>query len=230
MPLVGHVLRSHSIAYTYWYEYALRHLGSKTIVFSLYLLVHSVEQANECLRSAGWAEATAPEYSPQYYDPDVDKQVVLGHPDHADTLIVLLQAHSWSGVKLSSSAEDEDHYPSLPELYNALAQRFLDTSCTPFRKYLNLQLGYLYEDCAEVSSPAFVTTLPPDIRQFHLDWLSGTLRMHTRNTVEHERAIRERARRGDWLLIREGTASMGGTKIDREYEAKLAATLPAVAT
>lgn len=114
--------------------------------------------------------------------------------DPEEQLVVLMSALPWPG----SADPDHDHYPTLPQLYNALAQRFIDTDCVPFRKYLAIQLGYLYEDCPELASPTFVTILPPDIRQVHLHWLC--LYMHTSKTAQHERDIRDRARRGEGRL------------------------------
>ena len=49
--------------------------------------------------------------------------------------------------------------------------------------------------------------------------------MRAEQTVEHERRIRERARNGDWELMYEGSAALGGSKVDREYEAKLLAKM-----
>lgn len=76
---------------------------------------------------------------------------------------------------LLEESDREAHYPSLPQLLNALAQRFLDTDCTDFRRYLALMLEYLYNDCPEVSAGIFMAALPQDIRQFHIDWLEGSL-------------------------------------------------------
>ena len=52
--------------------------------------------------------------------------------------------------------------------------------------------------------------------------------MQAGDTIEHEKRIRERARNNDWELMYEGSAALGGMKIDREYEAKLRAMLPPV--
>ncbi|KAH9902759.1 hypothetical protein C8Q73DRAFT_785397 [Cubamyces lactineus] len=218
--------RTSRIPYTYWYEYALRYHGSSTILFSLYLLVDSVLEAERCLRTLGWIPGELSVYAPQFYDPAVDEHVVLVHPENTDALVVLISASSWPGVVPSTDDRDEAHYPPLPQLHNALAQRFLDTECDAFRRYLNLQLGYLYE-CPAAASPDFVTTLPPDVQQFHLDWRSETLRMHAKKTIEHEREIRARARGGQWKLMQEGSAELGGLKIEWEYEAKLLAKLEA---
>ena len=124
-----------------------------------------------------------------------------------------------------AEASTDDGYPSLAQLFNALAQRSLDTECDSFRRYLNIQLAYLYMDCPELAGPGFLSTLPVDIRQYHLDRLSDTLRMQAPKTIEHERDIRERARKGDWVLMYQGSAEVGGLKIDREYEARLLAKL-----
>ncbi len=271
------VLRANHLSYVHWYEDALRHYGSKTIVFFLYLLVDSVNDAETCLRSAGWTPTTLPENSPQHYDPDVDDTAVLGFGDDPEAVVVLMPIHTWQGVSFTESgggddrnvddagandlgdagnreahaANANDHhdvdgrdvddvdpngrgdahanagdgYPPLAQLFNALAQRSLDTECDPFRRYLNIQLAYLYMDCSELASPGFLSTLPPDIRQYHLDRLSDTLRMQAPKTIEHERYIRERARKGDWVLMYQGSAEVGGLKIDREYEARLLAKL-----
>lgn len=221
------VFRAHHISYTYWYEYALRYHGSKTVVFALYLLVDSIQDAESCLRSEGWTDAELPWSTMQFYDPTVDKYVVLGCGDEVELKVVLISSHAWPGITPSKDEDDEAHYPSLPQLYNALAQRFLDTDCDEFRSYLTLQLAYLYEDSAALASPSFVTTLPPDIQQFHVDWELGVLRMQVPETIQHEREIRARARRGDWSLMHEGSSELGGAKIDRAYEAKLAAMVQA---
>lgn len=228
------VLRANHISYIHWYEDALRHHGSKTIVFFLYLLVDSVSDAETCLLSAGWTSAALPEYSPQYYDPATDEHAVLGVGDDPEAVVVLLSAGPWPGVSISVSPSDPAAdcaapYPTLAQLYNALAQRSLDTACDPFMRYLNVQLAYLYLHCAELASPGFVRTLPEDIRQYHLDRASDTLRMQAPQTIRHEREIRERARRGDWVLMPQGSAEVGGLKIDREYEAALLARLEAAA-
>ncbi|KAI1790432.1 hypothetical protein LXA43DRAFT_1062072 [Ganoderma leucocontextum] len=223
------ILRANHIPYIHWYEDALRHYGSKTIVFFLYLLVDSVNAAKTCLRSAGWTSTTVPEYTPQNYDPAIDDQAVLGYGDDPEAVVILMSAHPWPGVSPSESAEGCAPYPKLAQLYNALAQRSLDTDCDPFRRYLNLQLAYLYLDCAELASPDFLLTLPQDIRQYHLDRSSDTLRMQAPQTVQHEREIRERARKGDWVLMYQGSAEVGGLKIDREYEAKLLAKISGAA-
>ncbi|KAI8978256.1 hypothetical protein BD414DRAFT_149740 [Trametes punicea] len=118
---------------------------------------------------------------------------------------------------------DEAHHPTLPQLYNALAQRFLNTEYDSFRRYLSLQIGYSYRECEMLASPTFVGALPPDIRQFRLDWLSKTLRMHTEKTIEREGELRARARRGEWEPVWEGTTELGGSKIDRAYEASVLA-------
>ena len=131
----------------------------------------------------------------------------------------------FSSLPTSADANTDDGYPSLAQLFNALAQRSLDTECDSFRRYLNIQLAYLYMDCPELASPGFLSTLPVDIRQYHLDRLSDTLRMQAPKTIEHERDIRERARKGDWVLMYQGSAEVGGLKIDREYEARLLAKL-----
>ena len=146
-----------------------------------------------------------------------------------------MPADRWPGISpapslpTSTNIEDDgDHDPTLPQLYNALAQRFLDSSCYKFRQYLLVQLAYLYMDCPDVASKSFVEHLPNDIRQFHLDMLSETLYMQTDDTIKHEKRIRERARNNDWELMYEGSAALGGMKIDREYETKLRAMLPPV--
>lgn len=221
------ILRTNRIPYIHWYEDALRCYGSKTIVFFLYLLVDSVVDAETCLRTAGWTSATVPENTPQYYDPAIDEQTVLCYGNDPELLVILLSAHTWPGVSPSGSesADDCTPYPTLAQLYNALAQRSLDTDCDDFRRYLNIQLAYLYMHCAELASPDFVLTLPPDIRQYHLDRASDTLRMQAPQTIQHEREIRERARKGDWVLMYQGSSEVGGLKIDREYEAQLLAKL-----
>ncbi|KAM5542116.1 hypothetical protein V8D89_004199 [Ganoderma adspersum] len=279
------VLRANHISYVHWYEDALRRYGSKTIIFFLYLLVESVQNAETCLQSAGWTHTSLPPNSPQYYDPDVDDTAVLGLGDDLEAVVVLMPIHPWPGVSFSQSGDGDDRgvtdvddrdvanadtnergdaddggegdatasdhsnvdasdaddaklkmhvdahanaddgYPSLPQLFNALAQRSLDTECDPFRRYLNIQLAYLYMDCPELASPGFLSTLPVDIRQYHLDRLSDTLRMQAPKTIEHERDVRERARKGDWVLMYQGSAEVGGLKIDREYEARLLAKL-----
>lgn len=223
------VFRAHHIPYTYWYEYALRYHGSKTVVFALYLLVYSVQDAESCLRSQGWTDAGLSWSTPQFYDPAVDKYIVLGSgdDDEVELKVVLLSAQAWPCITPSTDQEEEAHYPSLPQLYNALAQRFLDTDSDDFRRYLTLQIEYLYQDNAALASPDFVATLPPDIQQFHIDWQLRVLRMQRPGTIQHEREIRERARRGEWSLMLEGTAELGGDKIDYEYEAKLAAMVQA---
>ncbi|KAI9059661.1 hypothetical protein FKP32DRAFT_1133196 [Trametes sanguinea] len=212
------ILDAHGIGYVYWYEYALRHHGSTTMLFSLYLLVDSVPEAKSCLESAGWSPSSLPRFAPQYYDPDLDEAVVLSHVRNPEEKVVLMSAGPWPGISPTSSIA---RYPSLSQLYNALAQRALDTESLRFRQYLHLQLAYLYEDCAELASSSFVGCLPRDIQQYHLDWRSGTLMMGNADTIRHERAIRERARSGDWELMYQGTAALGGTKIDRAYEASL---------
>ncbi|KAM5542198.1 hypothetical protein V8D89_004071 [Ganoderma adspersum] len=225
------VLCANHISYIHWYEDALRHYGSKTIVSFLYLLVDSVSDAETCLRSAGWTTATLPEYSPQYYDPAIDEQAVLGFGDDPEAVVILMSANPWPGVSPSEPADASNcaPYPTLAQLYNALAQRSLDTACDPFMRYLNVQLAYLYLHCAALASPEFVLTLPENIRQYHLDRASDTLRMQAPQTIQHEREIRERARRGDWVLMPQGSAEVGGLKIDREYEADLLARLSAAA-
>ncbi|OSD02431.1 hypothetical protein PYCCODRAFT_402717 [Trametes coccinea BRFM310] len=220
-----HVFRARGIPYTYWFEYALRHHGSRTVVFTLYLLVVSVREAENCLRSLGWTSAERSPYDPQFYDPAVDEQVVLSRGDSEYDAVALMSSYQWPGIVPSADDNDRAHYAPLPQLYNALVQRLLDTDCWSFRMYLNLQISYLHLDCPALASPDFLAALPPDIRQFNLDWRSETLRMHTDATVQHERKIRAQAREGRWKLMYEGSAELGGTKIDREYEAKLLATL-----
>ena len=156
----------------------------------------------------------------QYYDPSVDEQVVLGKGEDKQIALVLISAHAWPGV---SPTLDDDHYPTLPQLYNALAQRFLDTDNDEFQRYLGLQLGYLYEATPELATSSFTDSLPIDIRQFHVDWRLGILCMDTPQTRQHERDIRDRARRGEWIIMPEGSADLGGEKIDRELLAKLRA-------
>lgn len=259
------VFRANRISYVHWYEDALRHYGSKTIVFFLYLLVDSVNGAEACLRSAGWTPTTLPENSPQYYDPDVEDTTVLGFGDDPELVVVLMPIHPWPDVSFAQSGREDDRgtddrevdadandrsdadrrdaddanvigrgdahanggdgYPPLAQLFNALAQRSLDTESESFRRYLNIQLAYLYMDCPALASPNFLSTLPPDIRQYHIDRLSDTLRMQAPKTIEHERDIRERARKDDWVLMYQGSAEVGGLKIDREYEARLLAKL-----
>ncbi|KAI0330231.1 hypothetical protein GY45DRAFT_1323954 [Cubamyces sp. BRFM 1775] len=210
------VLRAQHIAYTHWYEDAVSYHGSKTCVFSLYLLVNSVPEAERCLQSHGWVHRKLPEYAPQFHDPAVDEHVVLGHPQNSEVEVVLMLSHPWPGITPSTDDCNKAHYPPLPQLYNALVQRLLDTECDPFGWYLILQVAYLYEDCPALASSDFLTTLSPDIQQFHLDWLSKTLRMDTKTTLRHEREIRARARQGHWELMHEGTADLGGYKVDRD--------------
>ncbi|RPD59469.1 hypothetical protein L227DRAFT_576287 [Lentinus tigrinus ALCF2SS1-6] len=219
--------RARHIPYTYWYEYALRYHGSKTVLSYLYLLVDSVQDAASCLRSQGWTDATLPWSAFQSYDPAVDEQIILGCGESEVFKVVLLSSHTWPGITPPADDNDEVHYPSLPQLYNALAQRFLDTDDEEFRRYLNLQIEYLYEDSAALASPAFVTMLPPDIQQLHIDWQLRVLCMPISETIQHEREIRSRARRGEWSLMREGTAELGGGKIDYEYEAQMVARIEA---
>ncbi|OSD05844.1 hypothetical protein PYCCODRAFT_1384936 [Trametes coccinea BRFM310] len=135
---------------------------------------------------------------------------------HPEATVVLMSSGPWPGISpMSSNAR----YPSLPQFYNALAQCALDTECLRFRQCLHLQLAYLYEDCPELASSTFWERLPRDIQQYHLDRISGTLMMGNANTIQHERNIRERACSGDWDLMYQGTAALGGTKIDRAFEA-----------
>ncbi|CDO70288.1 hypothetical protein BN946_scf184942.g88 [Trametes cinnabarina] len=217
------VLRADDVAYTYWYEYALRHHGSKTVLISLYLLVDSVDAAKTCLQSAGWLPGEDPLHTPHYHDPAIDARAVLELPGVEYSTVVLLDVATWAGITPSAAPEDSDHYPSLPQLYNALAQRFLDTDDDEHRRYLNIQLGYLYMDCPALATPDFLASLPADIRQLHLDFRSAELNMTAPGTVAHERDIRERAQRGEWTLMREGSASVGGTRLNRDLEAKLLA-------
>ncbi|TFK89265.1 hypothetical protein K466DRAFT_584752 [Polyporus arcularius HHB13444] len=211
----------------YWYEYALRYHGSKTVLFALYLLVDSVREAESCLRSQGWEDANLPSSNPQFYDPAVDEHVVLGRGDDIALKVVLISSHNWPGIVPPTDDRDEAHYPSLPQLYSALAHRFLDTDCPDFRRYLLIQIDYLCQDCPALASPTFVTERPSDIQQFHLDWRLRSLSMLRPETIQHLRDIRARARRGEWTLMYEGTADLGGWKIDRTYEGKLVAMMQA---
>ncbi|KAI0706750.1 hypothetical protein C8T65DRAFT_610370 [Cerioporus squamosus] len=222
-PCATDTLRLHRIPYTYWYEYALRHYGSKTIVFSLYLLVNSVRDAKTCLESAGWTSGNVPMYTLQYHDPATDEQAVLEYPGVQGSTVVLMCARTWTGITPSDAAEDAAHYPALLALYTALAQRSLDTDTDAHRRYLQLQLGYLHMDCPAVATPGFLASLPPDIQQLHVDFLSNDMRMGTARTLAHERDIRDRARRGEWTLMPQGSVELGGTPVDHELEAKWAA-------
>ncbi|KAH9848938.1 hypothetical protein C2E23DRAFT_842223 [Lenzites betulinus] len=225
VPCATDVLRAHHIPYTYWYEYALRHYGSKTVLFSVYLLVDSVTASNTCLQSAGWVPGEVPMYTSQYYDPAIDEQVVLGYPGIESSHVVLMDAHTWADITPSAAADDRDHYPTLVQLYNALAQRFLDTDCFDHRQHLTVQIAYMYMHCPVLATPEFLARLPADIQQFHLDYLSDDLRMNAPKTVAHERMIRDRARSGDWRLMPEGSVSLGGLPVPHELEAQWAAEI-----
>ncbi|OJT04240.1 hypothetical protein TRAPUB_5030 [Trametes pubescens] len=210
-PRATDVLRAHHIPYTYWYEYALRHHGSKTVLFSVYLLVDSVTASNTRLQSAGWVPGEVPMYTSQYYDPAIDEQVVLEYPGIEWSHVVLMEAHTWADITPSAAADDRDHYPTLVQLYNALAQRFLDTDCFDHRQHLNVHIAYMYMHCPPLTTPEFLARLPADIQQFHFDYLSDDLRMNAPKT-----RLRD-------LWWPEGSVSLGGLPVPHELEAQWAA-------
>lgn len=49
--------------------------------------------------------------------------------------------------------------------------------------------------------------------------------MNALKTVAHERMIRDRARRGDWRLMPEGSVSLGGLPVPHELESQWAAEI-----
>ena len=182
------LLHEQGIPYTHWFEDALSALGSKTVAFMLHLLVRSesLGNAEACLRRAGWVDGQLSPYAFQFFDPTVDKHVVLTCPDATefDLPVVLLSADTWPGPFATTLVEHELTYPALPDLYNALAQRFLDSNNAEFRRYVMLMLNYLYLDSREVKTAEFAGCLPRDIQQLHLDILSNDLHMLPEKTVD----------------------------------------------
>ncbi|KAH9920259.1 uncharacterized protein BXZ73DRAFT_52263 [Epithele typhae] len=230
-PNPSPILIKHNVPFCHWFERALQFHGSDTVALQYYLLVHSVSDAEAALLSAGWTHTVHPPSHVELWDPAVDgSPVVLVSPTPSDPpyddLTILFDAGVWTGMskELSTSPKGSDHYPSLSRFYCALVHRILDTSSESFIRYLRMQLHYLYAaQLSLLSSPASLESIDPELRQWHVDWIKGELNMPHPDTIAHERDIRERARRGDWVLLREGSDGRGGRKFNRELEARIRA-------
>ncbi|KAH9913319.1 uncharacterized protein BXZ73DRAFT_55588 [Epithele typhae] len=230
-PNPSPILIKHNVPFCHWFERALQFHGSDTVALQYYLLVHSVSDAEAALLSAGWTHTVHPPSCVELWDPTVDgSPVVLVSPAPSDPpcddLTVLFDANVWTCMseELWSSPNGADHYPSLPRFYCALVHRIMDTSSESFIRYLQLQLQYLHAaQRSLLSSPAWLENIDAELRQWHIDWIKGELNMLHPDTIAHERDIRERARRGDWVLLREGSDDCGGRKYNKELEARIRA-------
>ncbi|KAH9852406.1 hypothetical protein C2E23DRAFT_920991, partial [Lenzites betulinus] len=161
----------------------------------------------------------------QVLRPVFDEQAVLTLPGGREPVVVLLSAHAWAGITPSVGPEDRDHHPTLFGLYNGLVQRFIDSDCWDHRQHLSLMIDYMYMHCLSPVTPELLERIPADLRQFDIDSRSEEMAMLTPETVLHERDIRDRARRGVWRLMPEGSYSVGGTRRDWETEARLLAEM-----
>lgn len=216
------VLHSHSVPWTTWYEHALRFFGSKTIVFDLHLLVPSPAAACSYLLASNesWARAEMPPLSSQHWDL-ADQVEVLARNGATDFRVVLMPEADWGRPRRrieSQPATAVDGCPILVDFYAALARRYIHTSSTDFRRYLSVQIAYLYMGSTELSTPAFAAQLPLDVLQFHYDMLADKLAMLAEPTIAHERWIARQVEQGEWEFMPQGSDEVGGKRRDLEME------------
>jgi hypothetical protein len=198
-------LLRHGISCAVWAEDALWHYGARTVCFDLFLLVENLEEAAQCLESAGYSRALPnPRYKfiPELYVlPRFKKGPMDDVEDIRATYIAFLRAQQCCYSLPLASTLKEDLVTPLPALINSIINTWLDATTTDYAIHLQTHLAYL---CAAASSkardPLFINELKPEHQNFYLRSLS-----HTSIGAEREKWRRVR----DSFLLMTSTWHLG---------------------
>ncbi|KAK7955856.1 uncharacterized protein PG986_005078 [Apiospora aurea] len=193
------VLRQNSIPCVVWCEDALGYYGMNTTLFSLNLVVSSIDEAAEMLMRHGWTaliprpkEVGVPwlgmpqgtmrrllppdwvENPVRPWPPPPPSQIVPRQPE-----LVLHSADYWQVpvdqiTAQDQAQEDNNFVPPLATLADSLITAYLDSpDGTSLQMYLMLYVSALYSQIEGTREPGFAEKLSPINRHFHRDALSG---------------------------------------------------------
>lgn len=200
---VTDVLKSASIAYTFWFEDVLYHYGYPVVAFDVQLLVPSVDQAAACLTASGFVPTVRSEYALESWEDDQD-HAVLAHVSEVDSKdanrLVLLAASAWLQSQ-SQQSQDPLGYPTLPDFYLGLVYRYVRAKKRKFKIYLHVQVAYANDTLS--ANEIHTARLDKLVRQFRLDSLSG-FSMDLPKVLAREKEIMEQIEEGTWKFCIDG--------------------------
>ncbi|KAI0473420.1 hypothetical protein GGR56DRAFT_530803 [Xylariaceae sp. FL0804] len=208
------LLQQKSIPSTVWFEDALAYYGVPTVVFDLHLLVPDITQAAEVLRQEGWLPETPGIFSFLHGScplrfcllarPRADASDRRPRSPHSNRRVdlVLLPAADWAvSMQTLVEASANGFVPPLHTLADSLIAAALDSpDDSELQRHLFLMLAWLYAHVEAVKAAVFVDELDPVHRQFHLDCVSGEMKLWSIAFIKHERRVRDEVRKGHYEL------------------------------
>lgn len=168
-----------------WLEDALSYHGVPTVVFDLYLLVPDVDAAAQVLVRSGYkrgqlclALSDIRQFDNLYTPPEPPQTTSTTHDNHdsvTGTNVVLLPAKEWFYQLPNTAGAVTDWFPTLPQLFTALVQKWLslERQEEDLRLRITVFIGYIYSYVGAVKAPGFELQLPRGIRVFHSDQLQN---------------------------------------------------------
>ncbi|KAI5798121.1 hypothetical protein FPQ18DRAFT_375887 [Pyronema domesticum] len=200
------LLQSHRIPFTLFLEDALHYYGVPTIVSDLFLLCPRPDLLPSVLSSSGWKEHPLPE---RLISKGFNEDLVCGYYQTSDDSesglgAVFLDPVAWNfRPEAEVGMDGYEVIPPLPDLLDSLISTYLsaaeNASWSMWTNYLSCLIGYVYRYVPEVREAGFAGMLREENRQYHADELSG-MSMRSIMAWRWEREVRERIRRGDWVM------------------------------
>ncbi|KAK8052454.1 hypothetical protein PG993_003839 [Apiospora rasikravindrae] len=217
------VLRQNGIPCVVWCEDALGYYGMNTTLFSLNLVVASVDEAADVLlQHGGWTALTSSQRPKEVGVPWLDmpegamrrllppdwvenpvrswpppppSQMVPRQPE-----LVLHAAGFWQvpldllASQAQTQEDDNNYIPPLATLADSLITAYLDSrDGTSLQMYLMLYVSALYSQIEGTREPGFAEGLRSENRHFHRDAVSGRT-VAGLPALTRQREIRKRLR------------------------------------
>lgn len=181
-----------------WAEDALRYYGVRTAVFTLQIMVQDNEAAAKILTENDW-DLQPDSVRPYSIGDAKAKFLAKSNATGEKQLITLLSSSEWTIAP--PTADQNSMIPGLPELVDALIDKWLDEPAdnVQFRIMLAVYLCYLYEYNKELKRHDFARELKFEHRQYHFDVLAGVTQ-GSKGFRKHQIKIRQLLRRGDFEL------------------------------
>ncbi|KAG9200070.1 hypothetical protein G6514_007667 [Epicoccum nigrum] len=244
-----HILREHGIPCVVWFEDAIAFHGVPTVVFDLYILVPDISTAADVLVRAGWkpvqqekaviggAEVEYPQRrllsatakkKHEAYMQEIQRPLPPGHIHASDTTdyTVLLPAADWNFCLSKTERPEENVFPPLAGLVDALIDSLLDCPRHNYllRCHLAVHLTSLYDCAPALKEKAFAEQMRYEHRQYHFDVLAG-MDHGTLPFIAHQRHIREALRQGTHELAECSTSRDNKLLFSKAVQARLLASM-----
>ncbi|KAI1263921.1 hypothetical protein F5Y18DRAFT_391852 [Xylariaceae sp. FL1019] len=217
------ILLEHSVPSLLWFEDAIGAYDVPTVVFDLHLIVPDIDLAAAVFSQKGWQPEPPGLYTfllppcamqfSQLIEPPLQNDVTPAQDDNylnsqekpprKRMVIVLMSAVEWGiSTEVLHDASKNNHFlPTLPVLTNGLIRKLLDApGDSSVESHLLTMLAYLYGHSLELKAEGFEHQLDLEHQQFHLDCISGQLRLWTIPFAQHERQVREAIRAGNYTF------------------------------